>query len=245
MSTPADNIAKALGLKEEGNEHFKAGDYRKAIAAYHQIFLYVHGYSQGSGGQAMPGQTTTPVTADEMEQIKELKLAHFCNLAMCHLKAQPPNWQKARANCTKALELEPTSVKALFRRGKCNAQLGHLDEAKEDLERVMQLQPDNKDANRELRALKPLFDKQRKKEQKKFAGMFDKMHADDEAAAPAAPSGADSAAAVPPAAGEGGGVGAAGDGDDDEDIGDPLGAPQAFEPKDVLYKGEAPPVRVD
>lgn len=32
----ADNIAKALDLKEEGNTHFKAGDYKKAIAAYHQ-----------------------------------------------------------------------------------------------------------------------------------------------------------------------------------------------------------------
>eukprot|EP00967_Tisochrysis_lutea_P124133 scaffold207302_cov39-Tisochrysis_lutea.AAC.3 len=35
--TAAENIAKALELKEEGNAAFKAGDYKKAIAAYHQV----------------------------------------------------------------------------------------------------------------------------------------------------------------------------------------------------------------
>ena len=46
----ADNIAKALSLKEEGNTCFKAGDYKGAMAAYHQIFMYVHGFSASSGG---------------------------------------------------------------------------------------------------------------------------------------------------------------------------------------------------
>ena len=144
--------------------------------------------------------------------------AHFCNLAMCHLKAVPPNWQKARDNCTKALALDPRHVKALFRRGKCNAQLRHLDEAKDDLERVLELQPDNKDAVRELRGLKSQFATQRKKEQKKFAGMFDKLQADDEAEA--------AATSAAPA--------------EDDDIGEPLGAPQAFEPSDVLYHKDRP-----
>merc|ERR1719375_737755 len=140
QSEVAANIAKAHALKEQGNAHFKEGNFPQAMAAYHQIFMYVHGYSQssgGGGGGGMPGQTTTPVTAKEMAQIKELKLAHFCNLAMCHLK-QGPNLQKARTNCSKALELDPKNVKALFRRGKCHAQLGLLDEAKEDLERVLE-----------------------------------------------------------------------------------------------------------
>ena len=33
----AKNIAKALELKEEGNQHFKEGNYQKAMAAYHQV----------------------------------------------------------------------------------------------------------------------------------------------------------------------------------------------------------------
>lgn len=50
-----------------------------------QIFMYVHGYSasaQGSsgGGAMLPGQTTTPVTVEEMALIKELKLVRLAAL---------------------------------------------------------------------------------------------------------------------------------------------------------------------
>ena len=177
---------------------------------------------------------------------------------MCHLK-QGPNWQRARTNCTKALELDPKSVKALFRRGKCNAQLGHLEEAKEDLQRVLQLQPENKDAVREMRGLKAQFATQRKKELKKFAGLFEKLSADEEADA-AAPSSVSGGAPGVIDASDGGGVpvatpeavasgeepaggavlaggealaGASGDAEsmgDEDDIGEPLGAPETFEP---------------
>ena len=198
----AKNIEKAQLLKEEGNAAFKNGEYQKAMSAYHQIFMYVHGYSASSAGPGaakMPGQTTTPVSHEQMATIKELKLVHFNNLAMCHLK-HGPNLQKAKMNCTKALDIDPKNVKALFRRGKCYAQLGEIDEAKEDFDRVLELQPDNKDAVRELRALKSQFAAQRKKEQKRFAGLFDKLQADaeeEEAAAKAA--GAASSSGAPAA----------------------------------------------
>ena len=143
----AKNIAKALELKEEGNQHFKEGNYQKAMAAYHQvgacttdtvrgyararplqrrplrvpcfsrvpqIFMYVHGYSStagGGGGSAgLPGQTTTPVSAEEMAQIRELKIAHHCNLAVCHMK-HGPKFSKAKDNCTKALAIDGNNVK--------------------------------------------------------------------------------------------------------------------------------------
>ncbi len=115
------NIAKAQELKVEGNEHFKAGDYQLAMRAYHQvcrppptarthyapaitpararaqIYMYVHGYAlNDSSLGGFPGQTTTPVSKSEMVTIRELKINHFCNLAMCHLKLG--NLPKARLN---------------------------------------------------------------------------------------------------------------------------------------------------
>jgi len=169
------------------------------MTSYHQIFMYVHGYSSSSSATGMPGKTTTPVTPEEMAQIRELKVAHHCNLAMCHMK-HGPKLQKAKENCTKALAIDANNVKARFRRGKCYLQLGELDEAKADLDRVLELEPENKDAVRELRLLKGAFDKQRKKEQKKFAGMFDKLHQDEELAEAEAAASAPAAAsaAVPP-----------------------------------------------
>jgi len=196
-SEAAKNISTAFQLKDQGNAAFKEGDFPAAISAYHQIFMYVNGYSStgrpsGGGGGGLPGQTTKEVTPEEMAQIKELKVAHHCNLAMCFMK-HGPKYAKARDNCTKALAIDPDHVKALFRRGKCYAQLNALDEAKADFDRVLQLQPDNTDAKRELRNLAPLFAKLRKKEAKKFAGMFDRINHDEEVAEAAA---ADAAAAA-------------------------------------------------
>lgn len=267
-----ENIAKALDLKEKGNQAFKNGDYKVAMTAYHEIYMFVHGFSEGSSGAMLPGQTTKPVSSEEMAQIHELKLAHFSNLAMCHMKIG--NTPKALANCSKALAIDPKNVKALFRRGKCYAELGALDESKADLDRLLQLDPGNKDAMRELRMLKTRFASHRKKEQKKFAGMFDKLNAEegegtgggsadtmDAKAIDPAPADAgagqqqvriisedgchrvaingsrgtkrvpseEAAAAVTDAA-----VTDAGGEDDEDDIGEPLDAPQAFEPSDVV-----------
>ena len=33
----AENIAKAIALKETGNEAFKRGDYKQAMISYHQV----------------------------------------------------------------------------------------------------------------------------------------------------------------------------------------------------------------
>lgn len=180
MEAAAVNIAKAKELKAQGNEAFKAGNYNAAMVHYHQIFMYVHGFSEGSGAsaQSMPGQTTKPVDAETMAQLRELKVVHFSNLAMCHLKLG--NVEKARDNSSKALAIDAKNIKSLFRRGKCHSTLGALDEAKADFDQILSLEPENREAMRELHALKQKFKEHDKKEKKKFAGMFDKLSADAE-----------------------------------------------------------------
>ena len=46
----AKNLEQAMALKEQGNQHFKEGDYPKAIAAYHQV---------RAGAQAAPQSTAS------------------------------------------------------------------------------------------------------------------------------------------------------------------------------------------
>ena len=38
MGDAAKNIAKAFELKEQGNEYFKAGDYKRAKVSYHEVW---------------------------------------------------------------------------------------------------------------------------------------------------------------------------------------------------------------
>jgi len=237
------HIAKALQLKEAGNEHFKKGNYRDAMVAYHEIYMWVNGFSEGStGGGRMPGSTTRPVSAEDMKTIKELKVVHHSNLAMCHLKLG--NMEKARDNCTKALMIDPNNVKCLFRRGKCYSQLGALDEAKADLTQVLAQQPDNRDAIREMQTLRSRLASHKKKEQKKFAGFFEKLNA-DEADGPQAAASANSHASAADAA-SATGVDATSKSQtqgtanpdlaaecQEYDIGEALGPAQAFEPMDA------------
>ncbi|EOD23280.1 hypothetical protein EMIHUDRAFT_239918 [Emiliania huxleyi CCMP1516] len=179
-SQVATNLAKAAALKEEGNEAFKRGDYKAAMIAYHQIYMYVHGFSETSGGAGassspagLPWSPRKSVTEAETAQLRSLKVAHFSNLAACHLKlgAVP----KARDCCSKALALDPGHLKARFRRGKCLAALGALDDARDDLETVLRADPENREAHRELRELKMRLAAQRRREAKKFAGFFDRL----------------------------------------------------------------------
>ena len=72
---------------------------------------------------------------------------------MCHLK-QGPNWQRARTNCTKALELDPKSVKALFRRGTARAKSAEYAAARADLLAASKLDPKSKEIREAFTACK-------------------------------------------------------------------------------------------
>merc|ERR1719148_662706 len=136
-------------------------------------------------------------------------------------------------------------MKSLFRRGKCNAALGALDEAKVDLDCIMSMEPENRDALRELHALKQKFREHEKKEKKKFAGMFDRLSADadaENAASSSAPAPAPAPTPAPAPAPTPAPVAVAAASvqtppeEDEDDIGEPLSAPQAFEPSDVSIR---------
>lgn len=87
----AKHIAKAEAFREAGKVHFQAGNYRAALAEYHQIYLYVNGFSakgaSADKASGLPSSASQPsVTEDEMVRINELKFVHFSNVALCLMK---------------------------------------------------------------------------------------------------------------------------------------------------------------
>ena len=82
-----------------------------------------------------------------MEAVAACKL----NWAMCHLKVK--NYADCLKDCSDVRRtLTPTSVKALFRQGKCYLALDKWDAAKESFRKVLELDDGNMEARRGLQA---------------------------------------------------------------------------------------------
>ncbi|XP_067127237.1 LOW QUALITY PROTEIN: FK506-binding protein-like [Centruroides vittatus] len=73
--------------------------------------------------------------------IKGLKVSCYINIAACQLKHN--NYNSAVINCTKALELDPNNLKALFRRGVALIHIQEYERAKEDLDKVSEMEPEH------------------------------------------------------------------------------------------------------
>ena len=60
----AENIAKAIALKETGNEAFKRGDYKQAMISYHQVrALHAHRHGRAQSHRHRRHRSTCTCTA--------------------------------------------------------------------------------------------------------------------------------------------------------------------------------------
>jgi len=93
---------------------------------------------------------------------------------MCWLKitdAENHLTQAIRA-CDEALEIDPKSVKALFRRATAREAKGLYDEAKADLKLAGELAPDDKSVPKLMTRVDAQIARQKAKEKKMYGKMF-------------------------------------------------------------------------
>ncbi|KAK6165356.1 hypothetical protein SNE40_022298 [Patella caerulea] len=79
----------------------------------------------------------------------------YTNRALCYLKLNQPT--EAASDCDKALELDSTNCKALYRRGLANKMLKHYKDCLQDLSQVLKLDPKNKAAQKEFDAVRKIY----------------------------------------------------------------------------------------
>ncbi|KAG8226518.1 hypothetical protein J437_LFUL006908 [Ladona fulva] len=82
----------------------------------------------------------------------------FANRALCYLKMK--DFHKAERDSTKAIELDSNYAKAWLRRYAAHEGLGKMEIAKCDLQRVLELEPYNLDAQAKLTALEKCLKEQ-------------------------------------------------------------------------------------
>ncbi|KAE8056096.1 hypothetical protein FH972_012892 [Carpinus fangiana] len=144
-------LAQANDAKSEGNKLFGDGLYEEAISHY-DLALQV---------------------APDMPSSVELRSICYSNRAVCFLKLG--KYEETIKECTKALELNPTYMKALTRRGEAHEKLEHYEEAIADMKKILELDPSNDQAKRTIRRLQPLAEEKREKMKDEMIGKLKEM----------------------------------------------------------------------
>ncbi|KAM3869918.1 peptidyl-prolyl cis-trans isomerase FKBP4 [Diretmus argenteus] len=155
----AEKLDQSCIVKEKGTQHFKEGKYKQASVQYKRIVSWLEHESSLSG--------------EDEKKAKALQLAAHLNLAMCFLKLQEPT--QALENCEKALELDESNEKALFRRGEALLAMKEFDRARSDFQRVIQLYPANKAAKSQVVLCQKQIKEQHEKDKRLYANMFQKF----------------------------------------------------------------------
>jgi len=103
------------------------------------------------------------------DKAKALKKACELNKAACALKLK--DYADAKKACNEVLKGESENVKALYRRAQADFHLKNFDDCRRDLKKVLDAEPQNKDA----RALFKETQAAQKEEDKKSKGLFQNM----------------------------------------------------------------------
>ncbi|XP_055973826.1 peptidyl-prolyl cis-trans isomerase FKBP4 [Sorex fumeus] len=164
-----EKLEQSAIVKERGTLYFKEGKYKQAVLQYKKIVSWLEYKSSFSKEDAQKAQA--------------LCLASHLNLAMCHLKLQA--FSAAVESCNKALELDSSNEKGLFRRGEAHLAVNDFDLAQADFQKVLQLYPSNKAARAQLATCQQRIRKQLAREKKLYANMFERL-AEEESRASAA-----------------------------------------------------------
>ncbi|XP_012413581.1 protein unc-45 homolog B isoform X3 [Trichechus manatus latirostris] len=117
--------AEAVQLKEEGNQHFQVQDYKAAEKSYNQAL--------------------------KLTKDKALLATLYRNRAACALKTE--SYIQAASDASRAIDINSSDVKALYRRCQALEHLGKLDQAFKDVQRCATLEPRNQNFQETLRRL--------------------------------------------------------------------------------------------
>lgn len=82
------------------------------------------------------------------EKLLAAKSQLYSNMSLCQLKNQ--TYDLAVINCTKCLSIDANNVKALFRRAQARTGLKDYEEAINDFNRALELEPDNQEIKASL-----------------------------------------------------------------------------------------------
>lgn len=137
-------VQKLDRMKEEGNTLFKSGKYKDAIEMYSQA-LDVDPLNKGTNSKILQ------------------------NRALCYTRTK--SYKAAIADCTKALELDPSYTKARRTKAKALGESGNWDEAVRELKAIQESNPAEPGIAKEIRSAELELKKSQRKDYYKILGV--------------------------------------------------------------------------
>tara|TARA_R110002050_G_scaffold44003_2_gene105063 strand:+ start:605 stop:1135 length:531 start_codon:yes stop_codon:yes gene_type:complete len=174
----ANLLQDARDYKEAGNNLFREKDFEKALYNYHMGVITLKAITRQSASGSMagiPGMSSRmkEYSGEEKAEANELIVLLHSNIAQCALSQDRP--QRAIAETTSALAIDPAHVKSLYRRAIARMAPGDLhdtEKARTDLEEAFRLSPDDKAVLAAMKKLKALEAKELEKQKASYAKMF-------------------------------------------------------------------------
>ena len=137
----AQKLQKGIELKNQGNEHYKNNDIKKALFAYNNAVLYLSGLDNSALTMFSPVSHEASMSDQDKVQISTHLLACYSNMAACYLKTD--KFEKTIVFCDKVLKANDKNAKALFRKGQALFNLNQLDKSKETLRMAVKSAPND------------------------------------------------------------------------------------------------------
>ncbi|KAG0574694.1 hypothetical protein KC19_VG283100 [Ceratodon purpureus] len=153
-------IAAAAKKKDQGNDLFKKG----------KLFFAARKYEKG--GRHVEYESIF-ADGDEKNDARSLKMTLKLNEAACRLKLN--SFPEVVDLTSKVLEIDSMNLKALFRRAQAYSAMMDLELAEQDLKKVLESDPNNRDAKLEQKKLNKKQVAHRKTEAKLYGNMFARL----------------------------------------------------------------------
>jgi len=154
-----EKVEAAVKAKEEGNAFFKSARYHRAQKKYEKALKLSDVHKD-----------------DEKEAMQAIRVSSFLNLSQCLSKQN--KWPEVISQCNKALELDKSSSKALFRRATAYLESGELLLARQDFKLVLEKDGSTatrRDVKAALDRLRMLQQVQNQQQKGVFSNMFSKQ----------------------------------------------------------------------
>ncbi|EKE42122.1 hypothetical protein ENUP19_0158G0010 [Entamoeba nuttalli] len=152
-----ENIVKhAEEKKAQGNEMVKRKLQKRALRCYLRALDYL--------------DNDYRIPEDQKEAAKKIQTILFGNISAMHLHFK--EYDQVIEYTDKVLAVDAENLKALLRRGKAYLEKGQVEKAESDFNKVLSIDPNNKEVKYEMSGIKRKRMEEEKNDKRRYAKMF-------------------------------------------------------------------------